>query len=147
MPTFRAARMEQKIWKVPKSEAVAALGQSKLGFASASADLEKYLAVEEEGKKLVPWKTVFPTHLSDLLRDSKQGDDGRDLRIANPEQRGGSRRFEDHLAATPSHVREPRQDESVGSAELRCLRPIIGNLRLDDDQILGAARTPEAVFQ
>ena len=55
--------------------------------------------------------------------------------------------FEDHLVAAPSHVREPRQDESVGIAELRRLRPIIGNLRFDDDQVLAVARAPEAVLQ
>ena len=55
--------------------------------------------------------------------------------------------FEHHLGATPSHEREPRQDESLGIAELRRPRPIIGNLRLDDDQVRAVARAPEAILQ
>ena len=67
VPTFRAARVEQKIVKVPKNEAVVTLGQSKPTFAS-GVDLEKDLAIEEQGEKLDPWKTVLPTQLFDLLR-------------------------------------------------------------------------------
>ena len=62
VPTFRAARVEEKIMKVPKNEAVVALGQSKPAFASGG-DLEKDLAIEEQGKKLDPWKTLLPTQL------------------------------------------------------------------------------------
>src|SRR5580704_8812713 len=146
VPTFRAARVEEKIMKVPKSEAVVTLGQSKPTFAS-SADLEKDLAMEEQGEKLDPWKTLPLAQVFDLLRGREDGDGGRDLRIANLEQRAGARRFQDHLGAAPSHVREPRDDERVGIAELRRLRPIIGNLRFDDDQVLAVARAPEAVLQ
>ena len=131
--------------KVPKNEAVVTLGHSKPTFAST--DLEKDLAIEEQGEKLDPWKTLPPTQLFDLPRGGEHGDGGRNLRIANLEQRAGARRFQDHLGAAPSHVREPRQDESVGIAELRRLRPIIGNLRFDDDQVLAVARAPEAVLQ
>ena len=64
--------------------------------------------------------------------------------LNNAPARGDSRTIS---SAAPPHVREPRQDESVGSAEFRRLRPIIGNLRLDDNQVLGVARAPEAVLQ
>ena len=132
--------------KVPKCKAVVALGQSKPTFAS-SIDFEKDLAIEKQGEKLGPRKPFPPTQLFDLPRGGEHGDGGRNLRIANFEQRAGARRFQDHLGAAPSHIREPRQDESVGIAELRRLRPIIGNLRFDDDQVLAIVRASEAVLQ
>ena len=50
VPTLRAARMEEKIMKVPESEAVVTLGQSKRIFAT-SDDLEKDLAIHEQREK------------------------------------------------------------------------------------------------
>src|ERR1700689_312017 len=132
--------------KVPKSEAVVTLGRSKPSFAG-SPDLEKDLAIEKQGEKLDPRKTFLLTQLFDLPRGGEHGDGRRSLRIANFEQRAGARRLQHHLGAAPSHEREPRQDESLGIAELRRLRPIIGNLRLDDPEVLAVARAPEAVLQ
>ncbi len=143
---FGAARVEQKIVKVPKNEVVVALRRPQ-AVAASGVDLEKDLAIQQQSEKLDPRKTVLPTQLFDLLRRGQHGQDGRNLRIADFEQRAGARRFQHHLVAAPSHVREPRQDESVGIAELRRSRPIIGNLRFDDDQILAVARAPEAVLQ
>src|ERR1700683_3315778 len=129
--------------KLPKNEAVVTLGRSKPSFAG-SRDLEKDLAIEEQGEKLDPRKTFLLTQLFDLLRGREHGDGRRNLRIANFEQRAGGQR---HPGAAPSQEREPRQDESLGIAELRRLGPIIGNLRFDDDQVLAVARAPEAVLQ
>ncbi len=55
----RAARVEQKIVKIPKNEIVIALGRSKAAAAS-SVDLEKDLAIEEQSEKLEPRKIVLP---------------------------------------------------------------------------------------
>jgi hypothetical protein len=44
MPTFRAARMEQKIMEVPKNEVDVTLGLSEPAVAT-SADFEKDLAI------------------------------------------------------------------------------------------------------
>src|ERR1700722_2369016 len=132
--------------KVPKSEAVVTLGQSKPTFAT-GADLEKNLGIQEQRKKLNPRKTFLPAQRFDLLRGREPGDGHRNLRIADSEQRASARRFDDHLGAAPSHEREPRQDERLGIAQLPRLRPVIGNLRLDDDQVLAVARAPEAVLQ
>ena len=118
VPTLRAARMEEKIVKVPKNELLVTLGQAKPASAG-GADLEKDLAIEQQGKKLDPGKTLLPTQLFDLLRRGKHRNGGRNLRIANFEQRAGARRFQHHLVAAPPQIREPRQDESVGVAELR----------------------------
>ena len=64
------------------------------------------------------------------------------------EQRAGARRFQNHLVGAPSHIGEPRQHENVRAiAQLRRSRPIIGNLRFDDDLIRAASRAPEAIFQ
>src|ERR1700683_4921818 len=132
--------------KVPKNEAVVTLGQSMPTFGT-STHLEKDLAIEDQGEKLDPWKTFLLTQPFDLLRGREHGDGRRNLRIANFEQRAGARRLQHHPVAAPSHEREPRQDESLGIAELRRLGPIIGNLRFDDDQVLAVARAPEAVLQ
>ena len=52
MPAFRAARVEQKIVKVPKNEVVVALGLSQA--AASSVDLEKDLAIHQQSEKLDP---------------------------------------------------------------------------------------------
>src|ERR1700677_617334 len=132
--------------KVPKYEAVITLGRSKPSFFG-SPDLEEDSAIEEQGEKLNPRKTFLLTQLFDVPRGSEHGDDRRNLRIADFEQCAGAWRFQHHVGAAPPHEREPRQDESLGIAELRRLRPIIGNLRFDDDQVLAVARAPEAVLQ
>jgi hypothetical protein len=144
--TLGAARVEEKIMKVPESEFLVTLGQAKLTSVS-TADLEKDLAIEEQREKLDPGETLVPTPLFDLLRGGKHGDGCRNLRIANPEQRARTRRFQHHLVAAPSHIREPRQNESVGVAKFRRLRPIVWNLRFDDDEVLGVSRARKAVLQ
>src|SRR6201993_3625343 len=60
VPAFRAARVEQKIVKIPKNEIVIALGRSKAAAAS-SVDLQKDLGIEEQGEKLEARKIVVPT--------------------------------------------------------------------------------------
>src|ERR1700722_7666735 len=132
--------------KVPKCEAVVALGQSKPTF-SGSANLEKDLAIEEQGEKLDPGKNLLPTQVFDLLRGGEHGDGGRNLRITNSEQCAGARRFQHHVGAAPSYIREPRQNEFVGVPELRRLRPIVGDPRFNDDQVLAIVRASEAVLQ
>src|ERR1700686_3138730 len=135
MSAFRAARVEQKIVKVPKNQVVVTLGRPEVTVAS-DVDLEKDLAIHQQGEKLDPRKTILPTELFDLLGRRQYGDGARNLRIANFEQCAGARRFQDHLVAAPSHVREPRQDDNVGVAELWRSWPIIGDLRFDDDLVL-----------
>src|SRR5205823_9712533 len=90
MPAFRAARVEQKIVKIPKNEIVIALGRSKAAAAS-SVDLKKDLAIEEQSEKLEPRKIVLPTQLFDVKRCRQHGQDGGNLRIADFEHRAGSR--------------------------------------------------------
>ena len=150
MPAFGAARVEEEIVKIPENEIVVTLGRPQAAVAG-GVDLEQDLAIDQHGEQLEPRKTVLPTQSFDRLRCGQQGQGGRDLRIANPEQRAGARRLQDHLVAAPAQVREPRQDENVGLADLLRSRPIVGNLRLDDDLvlalILAVARAPEAVLQ
>src|SRR5579875_2183656 len=67
VPPLRAPRVEQKIVKVPKSEAVAPLGQPKIIFVS-TAGLEKDLAIEKQGEKPGSWKTIQTAQLFHLLR-------------------------------------------------------------------------------
>ena len=78
------------------------------GPAASSVDLEKDLAIEEQGEKLEPRKIVLPAQLFDVLRRRQHGQDGGNLRIADFEQRAGARRFEDHLVTAPSHICEAR---------------------------------------
>src|SRR5580693_6571837 len=107
VPAFRAARVEQKIVKIPKNKIVIALGRSK-AVAAGSVDLDKNLAIEEQGEKLETRKIVLPTQLFDVLRRRQHGQDGGNLRVADFEQRAGARRFEDHLVTAPSHICEAR---------------------------------------
>ena len=146
LTTCRAAGVEQEIVKVPKNEIVVTFGPPQAIVAS-GVDLEKDLAIHQQGKKLDPRKTVLPTQPFDLLRCRQHGDGGGNLRIAKLEQRGGARRFQDHRVAAPPQVREPRQDESVGIAELWRSRPIIGSLRFDDEEVIVLCRAPQAVLQ
>src|SRR6201987_6558637 len=126
MSNFRAARVKQKIVKVPENEVVVTFGRSQTTIAG-RVDLEKDLAIHQQSEKLEPRNPILPTELFDLLGSREQGDGGRNLWIADFEQRARSRRFQHHLVAAPSYVREPRQDDHVGMAELRRSRPIIGS--------------------
>ena len=130
--------------KVPKHEVMIALDGSEVAVAG-GIDLEKDLAIRQQGEKLNPG-TILPAELSDFLRRGQCRQGGRNLRIANPEQRPGARRFQHHLVAAPSHVGKPRQDENLGIAERRRLRPVVANLRFDDDLVL-VARSLDAVLQ
>ncbi len=146
LAAFRAVGVEQEIVKVPKSQVVAALGRPQ-PVAAGGVKPEKDLAIHQQSEKLVARKAVLPPQPADFLRLGQHGDSGRNLRIANSKQRAGARRFQNHLIAAPPQVSEPRQNDSLGSAELWRSRPIIGNLRFDDDLILIVAQVPEAVFQ
>ena len=146
LSAFGAARMEQKIVKIPENEVVVALGRPEAVVAG-SVDLEQDLAIHQQGEQLDPRKAVLPPQPADFLRRRQCGEGGRDLRIANSEQRAGARRFQDHLIAAPPQIGEPRQHDHFGIAELWRLRPIIGDLRFDDDLVLVVARVPEAVLQ
>jgi hypothetical protein len=138
--------VEQEIVEIPENEAVVALGRPQAAVGG-RIDLEKDLAVHQQGNKLNPTEAVLPTQLSDSLRRRQNGDGGRNLRIADLEQCAGARRFQDHVVAAPPHIREPRQGENVVLAELRQPRPIVGNLRLDDDLVCSVTRAAEAIFQ
>jgi hypothetical protein len=124
---------------------IVALGRSQ-AFTAASVDPEKDLAIQQQGEKLDPWKAVLSSELLDLPRRRQQGEGGCNLRIANPEQRTGARRFQDHLIGAASQVGKPRQHDHVGIAKLWRLRPIIGNLRFDNDLVHIVGRAPEAVL-
>jgi hypothetical protein len=122
VPAFRAARVEQKIVKVPKHKVIGTLVRPK-ATVTEIVDLEKDLAIHQQSKKL-PLEN-HPAGAAALLRYRQHGDDGCNLRIANPEQGAGARRFQDHLVAAPSHIGEPRQHENVGIAERRRSWPIV----------------------
>ena len=94
-----------KIVKVPQHEGIVALGRPQA--TAGSVNLEKDLAVDEECEKLKPWKTLLPAELFDLLWRGQQGQGGRDLRIAEFEQRAGARRFQDQFVGAPPHIGEP----------------------------------------
>src|SRR2546430_1608673 len=105
VPAFRAARVEQKIVKVPKNEVAVTLGRSNASFAG-NVDLENDLAIEEQGEKLDPRKTILPTQLFDLLRRGQHGEDGRKFRIATLERVTPPRRSPARLVSAPSPLCE-----------------------------------------
>ena len=108
--------MEQKIVKVPEYEVVVALGRPE-PIAARSVDLEKDLAIHQKGEKFHAGKAVLPPQPADLLRGRERGEEAREFSGADPEQRAGARRFQHHLIAAPSQIREPRQHDGFGSAE------------------------------
>src|ERR1700686_131410 len=146
MPSLRAVGVEQQIVKIPEHEVIVALGRSQ-AIAFGSLDLEKNLAVDQQCEKLSSGKAGLPPKRADFLWRGQQSEGGGDLRIAYPEQRLGARRFQHHLIAAPPQISEARQCNDVTIAELCRSRPIIGNLRLDDDLVCFGARGPEAIFQ
>ncbi len=81
MTALGAARVEQKIVKIPQHERVVALGRPQA--IAGGVDLEKDLAIDEEREKLEPWKIFLPVELFDPLRRGQQGQSSRDLGIAN----------------------------------------------------------------
>jgi len=139
--------VEQQIVKIPEHETIAAFGGSQTIAAGGGVDFEQDLAIQQQCEKFMPWKTVLPPELLDLSRRRQHGESSRNCRIANSKQGTGARRFQHHLIATPSQIRKSRQHDDIGVAERRRLRPIVGNLGLDDDPVLVVIRATEAIFQ
>ena len=144
VPAFGAAGMEKQIVKVPDNQIVIALGRPEV-FVAFGVDFERELAIDKQAEKHRSRKALFPAQLPDSLRGRELGQKAGDTRIANPEQRGGARRFQNQVVAASPQIGEPRQDERVGVAKLRGLRPVIGGLRLDGDKVR-AAGAAEPVF-
>ena len=118
VPAFRAARVKQEVVKVPEHEVVVALVGPQPAVAG-RVELEQNSAFDQQGEQLDPGKAVLPAEPLERLRRRQHGEGGGNLRIADPEQRAGARRFQHHVVAAPAQIREPRQDEHVGLAELR----------------------------
>jgi hypothetical protein len=146
LSALRAVGVEQEIMKIPKHEVVVALGRPE-ALVVRGVDPEKDLAIHQQRKETDSRKIVLPPEPADSLRCRQGREDGRNVRIANPEQRAGARRFQHHFMAAPSQIREPGQHDHFGIAELWRSRPVIGNLRFDDDQVVAVTRWPEAVLQ
>jgi hypothetical protein len=131
--------------KIPEHKVVVTLDGPEvtvlIGF-----DLDEDLAVQQQGEELISRKAVLATQLPDLLGCRHCRDGGRNLWIADLEQRAGARRFQHKLCTAPSHIGEPRQENNIGITKRRCHRPIIRNLWFDDDRVV-AARVLQAVLK
>ena len=142
---FRAARVKQEIVKIPENEIVVALGRPEAAVAGV-VDLEQDPAIHEQGEQ-GELRENHPAVGAVLLAEVwTVGRWRRDVRIADPEQRAGARRFQHHLVAAPPHIGKARQDKDVAIAERRRCRPIIGDLRLDDNLVFSVAPSPDAVL-
>jgi len=146
LSAFRAVGVEQEIVKVPKHKVVVALGRTE-ALVVRCIDPEKNLAIHQQREESDSRKIVLPPEPADFLRCRQDREGGRNVRIANPEQRAGARRFQHHVMAAPSQIREPGQHDHLGIAELWRSRPVVGNLRFDDDLVVTITRGPEAVLQ
>jgi hypothetical protein len=131
----RAARVEQQVVKIPEHEVVVALDRPQVAI-EGSIDLEKDLAIHQQGEKPDSGKSFLAPQLSDWMWLGQRGDYGRDLGMTNLKQRASARRLQDHLVAATPHVGKPRQNENVGVAEFLLLRPVVRNLRFDDGLLL-----------
>ena len=107
LPPLRGVGVEQKVVKVPHHEVVVAFGRPQ-AFACAGVELEQDLAIEEKRQNLGARKTLLLPEPADFLRRRQQNEGGRYLRVANPKQRAGARRFQHHLLAAPPQIGEPR---------------------------------------
>ena len=145
MPARGAPRVEQEIVEIPENEVGIAFGRPQVAVV-VGIDLEQDLAVHQQGEQLDPGKAFLAAEPSDLLRRGQQGESGRDLRIADPKQRSGARRFQHHRVAAPPQIGKARQGENLGISERRRLRPIVRDLRFDDDSVR-VARRPDGIFQ
>ena len=146
MAPLRTARVEEKIVKVPQDEISIAFVGPKAGTA-AGVDLEKNSTIDQKAEKLHTGRSIQGLQLSDLSRSCEEEKGGRNFRVVDPEQRTGTRRFQHHLVAAPAQVSEPGEDNDICATECRHSRPIVRNLRLDDDEVLGFWGAREAVFQ
>ena len=114
--------------------------------ARAESSLKRIWQSRSSASSSSPGKPVLPPQRPDVLGRSQRGQEARNPGIDDLEQRAGTWQFQHHIVGTPSQVREPRQDENVGVAELRRARPIIGPLRLDHHLVLLRSRA-KAVLQ
>jgi len=89
MPAFRAARVEKKIVKIPENEIVVTLSRSEPAIRG-SFGFEKDLAIYQQREKLNPRKSILPAEPFDSLRYRECRQGGRNLRIADFEQRAGT---------------------------------------------------------
>src|SRR5579883_2081092 len=146
MPSFRAAGVKQQIVEVPEGEAVSALRHAQIAL-NRLVSLKNDLAVQQQREKLDARETVLAPKLPDFLGGKKPGKKCGNLRIADSEKRTRQGRFNYYLIATPAKIGESRQDNRIYIIELLQLRPIAGNLRLDDDRVAGGSFcTADAIF-
>ena len=67
MPAFSAARVEQKIMKIPKNQVGVAFGGAQAALVG-PIDLEQHLAIQQHGEKLDSWEAFLPAKPLHLLR-------------------------------------------------------------------------------
>ena len=144
MPSRGTPRVKQEIVEIPENEVGIAFHRPQVAVVG-GIDLEQDLAVHQQREEFKPGKAFPAAQPSDLLRRGQQGERASDLRIADPKQRAGARRFQHHRVATPPQIGKARQDENLGVSERRRLRPIVRNLRFDDDS-LRVARRPNGIL-
>ena len=113
MPAFGRARVEQEIVKVPQHEVAVSLGRAQIARLR-GIDREEDAAIGEQREQRVAQAAILPAERLDRLRRGEPRDAGRDLRVANPKQRTGARRFEHEVVGTPPQVGEARQHQHVG---------------------------------
>src|SRR6516165_282997 len=85
LAALRAARVEQKIVKIPEDEIIVTLRPAQVAT-FAWVDLEQDLAIQQKSEKLNSGKTGRLAKLADLLWRGKLGERSGDLRIADFEQ-------------------------------------------------------------
>ena len=117
VPAFRAARVEQKIVKVPKNEVVVALGRRR-PLSRSGVDLEKDLAIERAAREArLPGKPSCRRSCLICCGVDSVAMAARNLRIANLEQRAGARRI-----PAPSRCRAVAYTRTATGRECRHCR-------------------------
>ena len=149
MPAFGAARVEQKIVKVPENEIVVALGRSQPAACRAASILKRILAIHQQAREArSPGK---PSCRRNCLICCGVDSVAMAAAIFGSQiLNSAPARGDSSTISLPRRRIYANRDStsSVGVVELWRSRPIIGNLRFDDDLVLVvSASAPKAVLQ
>src|SRR3954471_10531472 len=136
--------MEEQIVKVPKDELLVSLSRSGCAVPGRVCR-KKHLRIDEQPDQLRTREIV--QKLLHALRAAQARQHCSYLRIANPEQCRGERGFENELVGTAPQISEPGEEQHFAPVELGRSRPVVRNLRLDDDLVLTLQRAGQAVLQ
>lgn len=138
--------MKHEIVEIPENEIAVAFIHPK-ALAAFRIELEQELAIQQQFEQIEVEGGCVAAKAANRVRPRQRSEGGGNGGIANSKQRAGARRFQHHLVAAPAQIGKARQHDGIAVAEFCALRPVFGDLGLDDDEVLLVTRGREAVFE